>query len=154
MAATEAISSLEATLSELERIAPGAPLLALGQTVLWDEPVKGGIALLLRKLGSNRKFVAGVHDTDYFAKQPAATKGKGRFAAVPHNDTTTRGLWSAAGEFSALFGSETVITKQDYLKSGLRLAAVLRNRPNVLDEASEAWRWRGIVSLDEEPILA
>ena len=154
MAATEAISSLEATLSELERIAPGAPLLALGQTVLWDEPVKGGIALLLRKLGSNRKFVAGVHDTDYFAKLPSASKGKGRFAAVPHNDTTTRGLWSAAGEFSALFGSETVITKQDYLKAGLRLAAVLRNRPNVLDEATEAWRWRGIVSLDEEPILA
>ena len=154
MAATEAPSSLEATLSELDRIAPDAPLLALGQTVLWDEPMKGGVALLLRDLGSKRKFVAGVHDTDFFAKLPSAKKSKGRFAAVPHNDTTTRGLWSAAGEFSALFGSETVITKQDYLKAGLRLAAVLRNRPNVLDEASEAWRWRGIVTLDEEPILA
>lgn len=153
MAATKA-DSLEATLNELERIAPDAPLLALGQTVLWDEPMKGGVALLLRDLGSKRKFVAGVHDTDFFAKLPSAKKSKGRFAAVPHNDTTTRGLWSAAGEFSALFGSETVISKQDYLKAGLRLAAVLRNRPNVLDEASEAWRWRGIVTLDEDPILA
>lgn len=150
----ETQSSLDAALAELDRVSPDAPLLALGQTVLWDEPMKGGIALRLRDLNSKRRFVAGVHDTDFFAKLPAGPKPKGRFAAVPHNDTTTRGLWSAAGEFSALFGSETVVTKNDFIKAGLRIATVTRSRAHAIDEASEAWRWKGIVSLDEEPPLA
>lgn len=150
----ESQTSLDAALAELDRVAPGAPLLALGQTVLWDEPMKGGVALRLRDFGSNRRFVAGVHDTDYFAKWPAGQKPAGRFTAVPHNDTTTRGLWSAAGEFSALFGSETVVTRQKFAKSGLRIATVTRSRPSAIDEASEAWRWKGIVSLDDEPPLA
>ena len=98
----ETVTSLETVLGELDRLAPGAPLLALGQTVLWDEPMKGGVALLLK---GKRKFIAGVHDTDYFAKLPSGERKKGQFKAVPHNDTTTRALWSAAGEFSALFGS-------------------------------------------------
>jgi hypothetical protein len=139
---------------ELERIAPGVPLLALGQTVLWDEPMKGGIALKARQLGLKRKLIAGVHDTDYFAKLPSGPRKPGRFAAVTHNDTTTKGLWSAAGEFSALFGSETVVTKSRLAQSGLRLALVSRDRPTVLDEATEAWRWQGIVSLAEDPPLA
>lgn len=150
----ETQSSLDSALAELDRIAPGAPLLALGQTVLWDEPMKGGVALRLRELGSDRRFVAGVHDTDYFAKLPSGPKPSGRFVAVPHNDTTTRGLWSAAGEFSALFGSETVITRNAFLKYGLRIATVTRSRPTAIDESSEAWRWKGIVSLDDDPPLA
>ena len=150
----ETQTSLDAALAELDEVAPGAPLLALGQTVLWDEPMKGGLALHLASTGSNRKFVAGVHDTDYFAKLPSGPRNGGRFAAFPHNDTTTRGLWSAAGEFSALFGSETVVTRNQFLKAGLRLAKVVRSRPHAIDEASEAWRWRGIVSLEDEPPLA
>lgn len=146
--------SLESVLTQLDEAAPGAPLLALGQTVLWDEPMKGGVALALKRRGSDRRFVAGVHDTDYFAKLPYGPRGNGRFAAIPHNDTTTRGLWSAAGEFSALFGSETVVSRHDYQMAGLRMAAVTRSRPGILDEATEAWRWRGIVSLDDDPPLA
>jgi len=138
-------------LEELDRIAPTAPLLALGQTIFWDEPMKGG--LLAFHAGKKRKFIAGVHDTDYLAKLPSSTK-TGGFRAVPHNDTSTKGLWSAAAEFSALFGSETVIMREMLLHAGLRLEKVLKTRPNLLDEATEAWGWRGIVSLSEEAPIA
>jgi len=143
--------SVEEALAELERVAPGAPLLALGQTVFWDEPMKAGIADIAQKLGQKRKFVAGVHDTDYFAKFPTAHHQPGRFKALPHNDTTTKGLWSAAGEFSALFGSETVITKDTLAQAGLRIALLERVRPGFLDKATEAWGWMGVASLDEKP---
>ncbi|MEA2552993.1 MAG: hypothetical protein QOJ65_1169, partial [Fimbriimonadaceae bacterium] len=145
---------VEEALTELERIAPGAPLLALGQTVFWDEPMKAYLALAIQKLGYNRPFVAGVHDTDYFAKFPTNKHQPGKFAALPHNDTTTKGLWSAAGEFSALFGSETVITKEILIQAGLRIALLERVRPGFLDKATEAWGWRGVASLDEKPPIS
>ncbi len=141
--------NVKQALAELDRVAPGAPLLALGQTVLWDEPMKAGVALAAREAGI--RFVAGVHDTDYFAKLPSGPREPGRFRAFPHNDTTTRGLWSAAGEFSALFGSETVVTRHELAAAGLKLAKILRGMPGALDEATEAYGWRGIVSLDESP---
>ncbi len=147
----ERTASLDDCISQLDGVAPDAPLLALGQTVLWDEPMKAGVALALQEMGSGRKFLAGVHDTDYFAKLPSGAREPGKFVAVPHNATTTRDLWSAAGEFSALFGSETVITRQDFKAAGLNLEKVLRSRPGILDEASEAFGWRGLVSLDENP---
>jgi hypothetical protein len=155
LAETTPKTGLQEALLRLDEAAPGAPLLALGQTVLWDEPMKGGLALLAAERSPMRGFVAGVHDTDYFAKLPLAPQGRdGRFRAVPHNDTTTKDLWSAAGEFSALFGSETVISKSDFLRAGLRVATVLQSRSSAMDEASEAWRWRGIVSLEDEASLA
>ncbi len=133
-------------LDELDRLAPGAPLLALGQTVFWDEPMKAGVALAAAARG--RRFVAGVHDTDYFGKL-ALGRGKRGFKALPHNDTTTKDLWSAAGEFSVLFGSETVVTREALSAAGARLAKVVRARPGILDEITEAWGWRGLVSLSE-----
>lgn len=150
---SECISAAQA-LDKLDAIAPGTPLLALGQTVLWDEPVKGGLALLVAERQSDRRFVAGVHDTDFFAKLPSGERKKGSFKAFPHNDTTTKNLWSAAGEFSALFCGETVVTKQDYLAAGAHLDRVLARKPDLLDSATEAFGWRGIVSLDDEPPLA
>jgi len=143
--------SLAETLQELESISPGVPLLALGQTIFWDEPMKAGVAQALKRSGSSKRFVAGIHDTDYFAKVPSGRSGKGKFKTLPHNDTTTRGLWSAAGEFSALFGSETVVTRELLQKGGVRLDMLNRARPGFLDEATEAWGWRGIVSLDDRP---
>ncbi|HEY3781452.1 MAG TPA: hypothetical protein VGL56_10240 [Fimbriimonadaceae bacterium] len=139
--------SVAEALEELNRVAPHAPLLALGQTIFWDEPMKAGIALKDRK----RKLVAGIHDTDYFAKLPSGTHKAGEFQAVPHNDTTTRGLWSAAAEFSRLFGSETVITKEALTSAGLKLEKISQGRPHFLDDATQAWGWKGIVSLDEDP---
>ncbi len=142
--------SLADALEELDRKSPGAPLLALGQTIFWDEPMKAGVALLASKGEKPRKLVAGIHDTDYFAKLPGEAHHAGAFKAYPHNDTKTRGLWSAAAEFSALFGSETVVTREALLHAGLRLEKVMRGRPNLLDQATEAWGWKGIVSLEEE----
>lgn len=142
-------------LDDLQKVAGDAPFLALGQTVFWDEPMKGGVALAARRLGKPRRFIAGVHDTDYFAKLPSGPRRPGKFKSLPHNDTTTKGLWSAAGEFSALFGSETVITREDLLRGGVRIERLTVNRPDYLDEATEAWHWKGIVSLDETaPITA
>jgi hypothetical protein len=137
-------------LSKLDALAPGVPLLALGQTVFWDEPVKAGLALALHKMGAQRRFVAGVHDTDYFAKLPGGHESRPVFKALPHNDASTRGLWSAAGEFSALFGSETVITREQFQQAGLKVGKVVRARPGILDQATEAWRWRGLVMLGGE----
>lgn len=142
-------------LRDLEGIAKDAPFLALGQTVFWDEPMKGGVALLSKRLGYSRRLVAGVHDTDYFAKLPTGTRKRGKFQALPHNDTTTKGLWSAAGEFSALFGGETVVTRETLVAAGLRLAKLQRARPGILDDATEAWGWRGVVASDETvPVTA
>lgn len=139
--------SIETALEELDRIAPDAPFLALGQTVLWDEPMKAGVALA----APHRRFLAGVHDTDYFAKLSSASKSQSRFVSVPHNDTTTKGLWSAAAEFSRLFGSETVVTRDLLQGSGLRLRKVSKSRPGLIDEATEAWGWRGVLSTEEDP---
>ena len=127
---------------------PGAPkFLALGQTVFWDEPMKAGLALEASKAGVG--FIAGVHDTDYFAKVSGAKDSRVKFKTLAHNDGSTRNLWSAAAEFSTLFGSETVVTKEELLKAGLRFDRLSRSRPGFLDEATEAWGWRGIVSTDE-----
>lgn len=147
----EVFASISLALDELDQTAPGVPLLALGQTVLWDEPMKAGVARLLTGRESNRRFVAGVHDTDFFAKLASGPRSPGTFVALPHNSTTTKNLWSAAAEFSALFGGETVIRRSDFLRAGARIEAVLAQRPNALDEATEAFGWRGVVSLDEEP---
>lgn len=144
-------AGIEGCLRALDSVAPGAPLLALGQTALWDEPMKAGVALALRKSQSARSFIAGVHDTDYFAKLPGSGGWSSGFKALPHNATTTRGLWSAAGEFSSLFGSETVISRHDFLSAGLNLEKVNRGRPGIFDDATEAYGWRGIVALGEDP---
>lgn len=147
--------TLERALRELDQVAPKAPFLALGQTIFWDEPMKVGVVEYARRLGSERGFVMGVHDTDYFAKLPGGKRRPGKFQVFPHNDTTTKGLWSAAAEFSALFGSETVVSRDALTAGGLRMAVVERARPNFLDQATEAWGWRGLVSLDEQaPITA
>ena len=134
----------------LERVAPGVPLLALGQTVFWDEPLKAGVAQSARSHGVTRRFVAGVHDTDYFAKAPSGFKKSGLkggrgYAIAEHNDTTTQGLWSAAAEFSVLFASETVVTRDLLAQHGASLARLESGRPGLLDSLTAAWGWRGLV---------
>lgn len=129
---------------------PELRLIALGQTVFWDEPVKAGVAREAVRQGV--PFVAGVHDTDYFAKLPGA-KGRG-YRAFPHNDHSTRGLWSAVGEFSCLFGSEAVVRRDLLQAAGVNLERLARVRPSIADEATEAWGWRGIVSMEESPPIA
>jgi hypothetical protein len=145
MTAETVFQDAEAALDALDQIAPGVPLLALGQTVFWDEPVKAGLALVASRRAIPRRFVAGVHDTDYFAKLPS--KAGSGYRAFPHNDTTTQTFWSAAAEFSSLFGSETVVTRDILSAAGVRLAKVSKARPKILDDATEAFGWRGVADL-------
>lgn len=151
--------SQKEALKELEELAPGVPFLALGQTVFWDEPLKGMILQASRRFGSDRTFIAGVHDTDYFAKHPGQGHKKSGFALLPHNDTTTQNLWAAAAEFSVLFGGETVISREKLQAAGAKIGRIEKERPGWLDEVTEAWGWRGLVSLNpgqrtiaEEPL--
>lgn len=137
---------------ELERVAPGAPLLALGQTALWDEPMKGAVLLEAHRLGFERRLIAGVHDTDYFAKHAAGGASRG-YVALPHNDTSTRTLWSAAGEFAALFGSETVVTRDRLQEAGGKLGRVAEERPGILDRLTEAWGWRGVAAAHDHTTI-
>jgi hypothetical protein len=133
-------------LEELARRCPGVPMLCLGQTVFWDEPMKAGVLRRIRQLGDDRPFLAGVHDTDYFAKSPKpAAKNAKQYEALPHNDSSTKGLWSAAGEFSTLFGSETVVTRDRLASAGAKLGLLEAERPGTLDEVTEAWGWCGVV---------
>lgn len=150
---TDGPCSLKEALLRLERSSPGAPLLALGQTVFWDEPMKAGVALALKEIGSSRRFVAGAHDTDYFAKHGGSV-ARERYVALGHNDTSTRDLWSAAGEFSRLLGSETVVTREALMSAGVRVRTIAQHRPGLLDEATEAWGWKGVVSTVEDHRVA
>lgn len=141
--------SQKQALDELEQVAPGAPFLALGQTVFWDEPIKAGVVQASKREGYDRRFVSGIHDTDYFAKIAYRDRKDG-YVALPHNDTETQALWSAAGEFSALFGSETVVTKDIFTAWGGKIALIAEKRPGHLDALTEAWGWRGVVSLGKK----
>jgi hypothetical protein len=140
---------LKEAAQQLSLRAPGVKFLALGQTVFWDEPMKAGLALAAKD--QEVGFVAGIHDTDYFAKMPGHESAENQFRTLPHNDGSTRSLWSAAAEFSAMFGSETVVTKDILLQAGLRFQRLASTRKGFLDEATEAWGWRGIVSLSDQP---
>lgn len=150
-----------AILETLERKAPGVPLLALGQTVFWDEPMKVGLVPLLREWDYPRPLILGVHDTDYFARSPLKSVAPEKrvadgFALLPHNDGTTRALWSAAGEISCLFGGEVYPTRARYRQLNADIERVARLHPSgrqaYLDAITEAWGWRGLVALNAPPM--
>jgi hypothetical protein len=149
--------SVQRVLEQLDQVAPGVPLLALGQTVFWDEPSKSVLLRLMEACGRTRPFFFGVHDTDYFARlhKPLATPAREPFLMLPHNDRSTRALWSSAGEISCLFGSELIPTRARYREAGAQLEKVAQRHPAgreaFLDAITEAWGWRGLVALEGSP---
>lgn len=143
--------SVESTLRSLQEEAPNAPLLALGQTVFWDEPLKAALPILAEEAGVSVKLVAGVHDTDYFAKLPGGVDARKPFVTLSKNDGSTKEFWSAAGEFSALFGSETPVTKEALSEAGVFLERIFPGDHDAVDKVTEAWGWRGLASSDPKP---
>jgi hypothetical protein len=146
---------------ELHERYPQTPFLTLGQTVLWDEPVKAAFCRMLEVMAPNAVMVAAVHDTDYFAKLPrleGETQSREKFVLLPHNDGDTRGLWSAAGEISSLFGSESVPTRHALTENGVEFDRVARDFPGgageLLNQETGAWGWRALVQTDTRPMIA
>ena len=140
----------EDALCALRERFPQTTFLALGQTALWDEPTKATLRRRLDTFWPEASILAGVHDTDYFAKlhgfhQP----GGDAFALVGHDDNKTRALWSAAGEMSQLFGSEDVPTRvrlQTEADVSLKKALTFADDPDaLLSELTMAWGWTGIL---------
>lgn len=151
-------SSVIETLARLRELYPQTSFIALGQTVFWDEPDKAIWRSLLDAFWPDAELIAGVHDTDFFAKTTALADTDAPYAMLPHNDGATRGLWSAAGELSSLFGSEDVPTKAYYESFGVpfaRLAAAYPDGRNAFyDRETEAWGWRGIIHTGSEPPIS
>lgn len=149
--------SVPAVLSQLRQRYPHVTLLALGQTVFWDEPMKAVLNRLARETGFEFPFLLCVHCTDYFAKLSRPLQTDRPIVALPHNDGTTRGLWSAAGELSCLFGSETVPTRQRYVQAGVAFDKVAKWHPDgeqqFVDRMTEAWGWRGLVHTELHSVI-
>lgn len=150
--------SVLATLDHIAASYPDVPFLALGQTVLWDEPSKAVWRRLLDLLMPDAELVAGVHDTDYFAKTVAHLGSDQKYVALPHDDGKTRDLWSAAGEMSALFGSESVPTRALFEKHGVpfdQLASAYEGGKDAFyQEETTAWGWRGIAGTGSHDVIA
>ncbi len=150
--------SMIAAIGGLRERYPDTPFLTLGQTVLWDEPMKAAFCRILEDVAPDAEIVAAVHDTDYFAKLPYLEDRSRKFALVPHNDGDTRGLWSAAGELSCLFGSETVVSRSVLTENGVAFDRVARQYPGgvdaLLNRETEAWGWRAIVHTEPRPLIA
>jgi hypothetical protein len=146
-------ASARAVIEDLKVRFPDTPFLALGQTALWDEPTKAALRRALDALWPHARLIAGAHDTDYFAKLPpqgrAAAPARAKYVLVGHDDAHTRGLWSATGEMSRLFGSEDVPTQHKLEEAAgvwLHEAAALAPDPDAfLHAVTSAWGWTGIV---------
>ena len=153
-----------AALRELRTDYPDAPFLTLGQTVLWDEPVKAAFCRLCESLELNgqvppgARVVAGVHDTDYFAKLEGLAIKTQPFAVLRHNDGDTRGLWSAAGELSALFGAEIVPSRGDFARENVAFAkaadAYFGGAEALLNQETDAPLWRAIVHTEPHALIS
>jgi hypothetical protein len=157
-------ASTVAAVRDLRERFPDTPFLTLGQTTLWDEPVKAAFCLIAEQLEAagaispGTRIVAGVHDTDYFAKLEGLAIRDTPFVMLRHNDGDTRGLWSAAGELSSLFGSETVPSRADFTREGVAFSKAARayagGAEALLNQETEAPLWRAIVHTEPHPLIA
>jgi copper chaperone CopZ len=133
------------------------------QTVLWDEPVKAAFSRLCESLEASgeiaparawwRAFTIPIISPSwrFGGERPA-------FVVLRHNDGDTRGLWSAAGELSALFGAEVVPSHRDFTRDGVRFRKAARAYPGgteaLLNQETDAPLWRALVHTEPHPLIA
>ena len=155
---TAADPSVLSALDTIRERHPDVPFLALGQTVFWDEPAKAVWRRLLDSHLPGATLIAGVHDTDYFAKTSAHVGDDKPYVALPHDDGKTRDLWSAAGELSSLLGSESVPTRAMFLSHGVPFDWLGKTYPGgksrLYADKTTAWGWRGIVHTESHSVIA
>jgi len=152
----------ESVISCMERLEQmGVDVVALGQTVFWDEPMKAVACTALQRYAPSATFTAAVHDTDYFSKLPGHGGGAdvdGGFAILPHDEGATKELWAAIGEASSLFGSEAPVGKSDLIDAGVPLRWLSRRYEGGVDAFHErftqAYGWRGIASRSNDNRVA
>ena len=155
---TAADPSVLSALQTIRECYPDVPFLALGQTVFWDEPTKAVWRRLLDAHLPGATLIAGVHDTDYFAKTSAHVGDDKPYIALPHDDGKTRDLWSAAGEMSSLLGSESIPTRAMFLSHGVPFDWLGKTYPGgksqLYADKTTAWGWRGIVHTESHSVIA
>lgn len=133
----------------------GVPMIALGQTVFWDELLKSMIVAAAEKHAPGLRMVAGAHDTDYFSKladgaEPADGEIENGFSLQPRDDDRTSQMWAAVAETSAVLGTEYPVTRSELRSAGLPLRQLAREHPDgpadFYREATMAWGWRGVAN--------
>ena len=128
----------------------GAPCLALGQTVFWDELLKAMIPAAARRHAPGLRLVAGAHDTDYFSKLPDDGKANGGFSLQPRDDDRTSQMWAAVAETSAVLGCEYPVLRAELRAAGVPLQRLAPRHPRgprqFYHEATAAWGWRGVAN--------
>ncbi len=146
---------IERVINEIKEKYYGVPFLALGQTVLWDEPTKIALKYWLDKLYPESVFIFGVHNTDYFAKSPIASD-KDAYILMSHNDNSTRDLWASTIEISRPFGSENHPTLQFFRRCNVPINSIVPNekKNEFLDEITSCWGWMAVVKSGTRSIVA
>lgn len=126
------------------------PLLALGQTVFWDELLKSMIVAAAQRHAPQLRLVAGAHDTDYFSKLTGTERTNDGFSLQPRDDDRTQQMWAAVAETSAVLGTEYAVTRAALRAAGLPLRQLAREHPDgpraFYREATMAWGWRGVAN--------
>ncbi len=134
------------------------PLLALGQTVFWDELLKSMLAAAARQHAPDLRLIAGAHDTDYFSKLTETGRTNGGFSLQPRDDDRTQQMWAAVAETSALLGTEYAVKRADLRAAGVPLRQLARRHPDGLRqfyrEVTGAWGWRGVANHSAERTVA
>ncbi|MCX7796887.1 MAG: hypothetical protein N2380_10300 [bacterium] len=146
---------IERVINEIREKYYGIPFLALGQTVLWDEPTKIALKYWLDKLYPEAVFIFGVHNTDYFAKSPIASN-KDEYVLLSHNDNSTRNLWASTIEISRPFGSENHPTLQFFRRCNVPIDSIApkEKRDEFLDKITSSWGWMAVVKSGTRSIVA
>ncbi len=136
----------------------GAPCLALGQTVFWDELLKAMIPAAAHRYAPGLRMVAGAHDTDYFSKLPDDGRANGGFSLQPRDDDRTSQMWAAVAETSAVLGCEYPVLRSVLRAAGIPLQRLARRHPRgprqFYHEATAAWGWRGVANHSLERTVA